>query len=384
MNQISRIILGKLVLLLTFLTYPIIAEEEQNPYIWIEWEKNSQAVEYQLQIADSVKFLGILYQAKTKDTTLRIATNPNFRYGRIAAIDQFGIRGYYSDVFEIEQRIVEPKKPIPVQPLPGNFLPASHLITLDVIEGKAKGWSTYYKINDGKWFNYQGGIHLQKEGSNVIQYYSEDRLGNREKMKTVEYILDSEAPLAEYVFTNTYIDHEKFLYTSRNSKIEIKIKDLLSGIESAKVYLRTGNDFKEIDWDTKEGISIPEQFSDRTIELFITTSDRLGNTKTYSKFFRHDITPPEVRADILSSFDGIKRQIYISQIEAKDSCSGVQNIFYSINGGESQVYIEPIRFSDPGEYELKFYAIDNMGNQSRTQFEVMHIRDPQKAKKAVK
>jgi hypothetical protein len=79
--------------------------------------------------------------------------------------------------------------------LPGNFLPASHLITLDVIEGKAKGWSTYYKINDGKWFNYQGGIHLQKEGSNVIQYYSEDRLGNREKMKTVEYILDSEAPL---------------------------------------------------------------------------------------------------------------------------------------------------------------------------------------------
>ena len=110
----------------------------------------------------------------------------------------------------------------------------------------------------------------------------------------------------------------------------------------------------------------------------------MGNTKTYSKFFRHDITPPEVRADILSSFDGIKRQIYISQIEAKDSCSGVQNIFYSINGGESQVYIEPIRFSDPGEYELKFYAIDNMGNQSRTQFEVMHIRDPQKAKKAVK
>ncbi len=280
-----------------FLSFSIFAQEESR-YIYIEWEKIPKAKEYQIQISDSVKFFSILYTEKTKETSVKIEPNARYKYGRIAAIDDLGNKGKPSDIFEIESRIMEKRKPNALHSDLSNYLTANHLIQLDSSDNKSKGFVTYYKINDGKWLNYQGGIQLQKEGKNTIQYYSIDLLGNRERMKAVEYILDTEGPLAEFSISDTFQDSEKFLYTNKNSKINLSIQDALSGIQSANVFLRTANESIEIDWNEKESISIPEKFSDRTVELFIVATDRIGNTKTYSKFFRHDIKTPEVSSDI--------------------------------------------------------------------------------------
>jgi hypothetical protein len=53
-----------------------------------------------------------------------------------------------------------------------------------------------------------------------------------------------------------------------------------------------------------------------------------------------------------------------------DEMSGVEQILYSINGGEYTKYSEALHLSEEKEYLIKYYAVDNVGNieqlQSRT------------------
>ncbi len=53
-----------------------------------------------------------------------------------------------------------------------------------------------------------------------------------------------------------------------------------------------------------------------------------------------------------------------------DEMSGVEAVFYSINGADYVKYDKPIQFSEEKEYLIKYYAVDNVGNaehlQSRT------------------
>ena len=49
-------------------------------------------------------------------------------------------------------------------------------------------------------------------------------------------------------------------------------------------------------------------------------------------------------------------------LNSKDQMSGVENIYYSINGEQYQVYKDSIQLSTPDEYEIKYYAIDKVGN----------------------
>ncbi len=380
-NKKQNLIAILLILLFVLQSY---SQESSNKFIHIEWEKNDLAKEYHLQISDSVKFLDILFQKKTKDSLIRLEPNPKYRYGRIAAVDEFGVRGEYSEIFEIEQRIVGKKAPEVVIPLPSNYLGENHSIILDLTEDKTNGWNTYYKINDGKWLTYQGGVQLYKEGLNLIQFYSEDRLGNREKIKTMDYILDREGPNIEVEITNTYEGKDKFTYTGKKSQITITISDLYSGFKSAKTFLRSANESIEMELNKEKSISIPKNFSEKTVELFVIATDRLGNTKTYSKFFKHDLTPPELNILTITKMDGNQRKISISQITANDSSSGVQNIFYSLNNSFLQAYLDPILISEPGEYELQIQAVDNVGNKSKSQYERIYIPSPPQKPNTIK
>ena len=374
MKKISSNYFLHIVLLFIFAIFPVLGQENSNRFILIEWEKNPLASEYNLQISDSVKFLNIALQKKTNESIVRLEPNPNYKYGRIAAVDQFGIRGEYSEVFQIEQRIVEKKIQAPIDPLPSNYVGFNHLILLDLREDKSKNWKTHYKINDEVWQIYNDGIQLTKQGPNLIQYYSEDRLGNREPIKSKEYIFDSEAPDVEMIFTSSFEDNNRILYTNKNSNIVLNARDIHSGILSIKTYLRTANDFKEFAWNEK--IIVPENFSEKLIELKVIATDRIGNIKSYSKFFKHDLTAPSVNIETISGFDSYKRQIFISQLNANDSTSGIKLIQYSINNSGLQPYLDPIVLSDPGEYEIKYQAIDNVGNKSVYQYERIFIADP--------
>ena len=53
----------------------------------------------------------------------------------------------------------------------------------------------------------------------------------------------------------------------------------------------------------------------------------------------------------------------VIELSAVDAHSGLSNVFYSVNNSEYLPYVEPLVFDKEGEYNLKFYAIDNVGNK---------------------
>ena len=54
---------------------------------------------------------------------------------------------------------------------------------------------TYYRIDDGAWFNYQGVFMISNDGNHHIDYYSKDNIGNTESLKIGTIAIDQTAPV---------------------------------------------------------------------------------------------------------------------------------------------------------------------------------------------
>jgi len=52
-------------------------------------------------------------------------------------------------------------------------------------------------------------------------------------------------------------------------------------------------------------------------------------------------------------------------LKSKDAMSGVNKIYYSIDGASFKEYSDTIRLNDEKEYQIKYYAIDNVGNDEK-------------------
>jgi len=57
--------------------------------------------------------------------------------------------------------------------------------------------ATYYRINGGEWQIYESSFIISKEGSNIIEYYSVDYVGNIEEVKSAEIKMDQTPPTVE-------------------------------------------------------------------------------------------------------------------------------------------------------------------------------------------
>ena len=81
-----------------------------------------------------------------------------------------------------------------------------------------------------------------------------------------------------------------------------------------------------------------------------------------------DSKPPVTSADYGKALTyNARGKVYISTsveiaLKAADQLSGVENIYYSVDGGNFQAYKSPIVINQEKEYQLKYYSADNVGN----------------------
>ncbi|HAA12269.1 MAG TPA: hypothetical protein DCE41_11435 [Cytophagales bacterium] len=61
-----------------------------------------------------------------------------------------------------------------------------------------------------------------------------------------------------------------------------------------------------------------------------------------------------------------KGEVTIS-LTGTDGVSGIENLYYSINGQPYKAYTEPVKLTDPSEYNLKVYGVDRVGNVEEIQ-----------------
>ncbi|MEM7182907.1 MAG: hypothetical protein AAF518_18490 [Spirochaetota bacterium] len=336
--------------------------------ILIEWEKQEKAQSYYLQISDTPSFQDILYKSKQKGTKAELPYVEKYKYGRVAAIDENGIVGIFSEPFQVEELIIKkvaPSQKPPIEPEkdPTIYVPRENRIevfsvdNLKVIKGK------FYRIDSGKWRPYQAPVNLSKPGVHTIYYYSIDGIGNAENPRTKTYIVDGEAPNIHIAVKQGILQGSDLLL-GQNTTITVHAKDTQSGVKdlTAKLIQRG----KSIPLQIANGGSVSlkdTSFAYGILEL--SSTDQVGNQQKKHIRFTKDVVAPQIRIS-----PDMKETAYFPvgskfQLFARDTSSGVARISYSINGKPLQAYSEEIIFSNPGEYTISVEAIDRLGNKSR-------------------
>ncbi len=78
--------------------------------------------------------------------------------------------------------------------------------------------------------------------------------------------------------------------------------------------------------------------------------------------------PKYIKAGTVYYGKGLKVKITATDVQnglSADEVSGVKTIYYSINGQAYQEYKNELSFDKEGEFTLKYYAVDNVGNVSK-------------------
>jgi fibronectin type 3 domain-containing protein len=221
----------------------------------------------------------------------------------------------------------------------------SQTVTLTATDNDTGVAKTYYSLNDGP-FTEGSSVTVEKEGINKLSFYSVDKVGNTESVKTVEVKIDQTAPV-------TALDQNPGDFTQSYTG-NLVATDTDSGVDKT-YYSINGEDFVEGTTFTvdKEGVN----------QLSFYTVDKVGNKETAKTVeVKIDKTAPETSSDAPTSW--INKEVQVN-LTASDSQSGVAHTYYSINGSE---YVEGTTFTvdQEGVNQVSFYTVDNAGNKEET------------------
>ncbi|MFA5518957.1 MAG: hypothetical protein WDA74_06860 [Spirochaetota bacterium] len=242
----------------------------------------------------------------------------------------------------------------------------------------------FYRINDENEQEYTGPFSLKDEGSQVIYYYSIDKMGNREELRSLNVIVDKTAPEVIVTIAAPFAKTDGKVYASDKFKYDyaISAKDNISGVGSVGYAIEDGEYMEYL-----KPFSIN---SEKPVNINIAAEDRVGNLtkKHITKIVDEDgnvlaesfddieiivdktaplveITPD--REFYMKDSTKIASKDYKYTITATDDESGVKAIYYRIDSrSEFILYTGPIQFNTNGWHKIEAIARDGVGNVSKT------------------
>jgi len=125
------------------------------------------------------------------------------------------------------------------------------------------------------------------------------------------------------------------------------------------------------------GVVIGDCDSDGLNEVKAT--EIFGGASTGSEFIYkyYDLTPPETTCELAGEMED---DVYISDVtvylNATDDHSGVDYTMYQLDGGAWQEYEDPFVVSEDGKHTVKFYSVDNAGNEEDEKSCTFTIKSP--------
>lgn len=244
--------------------------------------------------------------------------------------------------------------------------------------------SVMYKIDATEEKKYTEPFTLSDEGSHVIYYYSIDKMGNTESMKSINVIVDKTAPETLVTITAPFSKTGENIYASETFTYNYAIssKDNISGV-AAVTYAAKGEEQKQY----------VKPFSINSIApvvLDVSSEDKVGNlTKKYTTKVVDengnvlsenaealkiivDKTAPvvEIKADkafFMKDKMSVASKDFKYTITAADTESGIKSIFYRMdNKSEFILYTGELQFNTNGMHKIEAIARDAVGNTSKT------------------
>jgi large repetitive protein len=212
-----------------------------------------------------------------------------------------------------------------------------NLTSSDKESGVAK---TYYSIN-GSVFVEGTELTVAQEGVNEISFYSIDKAGNKEEVKTVEVKIDKTAPETKSDTPDSWVKEDV--------QVNLTSSDSKSGV-SKTYYSINHSDFVE----GTELIVAQEGVN----EISFYSIDQAGNKEEVKTVeVKIDKTAPETKSDAPDLW--INEDIQVN-LTSSDKDSGVTKTYYSINGSDFVEGTE-LTVAQEGVNEISFYSIDKAG-----------------------
>lgn len=292
-------------------------------------------------------------------------------------------------VVEEKEKIFEKEDVLALKGTPKTFTDGYNTYVNDKIQFKLSEIDNimqdkiFYKINDQEEQLYEGPFSLKDEGSQVIYYYSIDKMGNKEEQRSLNVIVDKTAPEVIVTITAPFAKTGEKIYASDQFKYEytISAKDNISGVGSVGYAIEDGEYMEYL-----KPFSIN---SLKPVNVNVAAEDRVGNlTKKYvTKLVDEDgnvlaesIDDIEIAVDntapavtitpdkefFMKESTKVASKDYKYSIAATDAESGVKAIYYRINSrSEFILYTGAIQFNTNGWHKIEAIAKDNVGNTSK-------------------
>jgi hypothetical protein len=208
------------------------------------------------------------------------------------------------------------------------------------------GYVTYYELN-GTWIEYDGIFQIDQDGTFVISYYSVGSNSAVEIERNRTVMIDRVRPTAEATVNGHLLSLNGF--------------DAVSGVASIHYRIDGGN------WILYTGqITVGTAGHMYDVEYYaVDVAGNVGTVLSIGVGDSDDIVP--VSSASISGEEG-ENGWYVSTVSVTLSAedeggSGLQGVYYSLDGGAWSAYASPLVISSEGTHVLEYRARDNFGNE---------------------
>jgi len=229
----------------------------------------------------------------------------------------------------------------------------------------AEDWTgisdTFYRINNGEWQEYDASssntIIFRTEGNNQIDYYSVDYYGNEEAVQSAVVRIDKTLPSLSLDVNGGKTGD----WFTQDALVTLSGSDGLSGLDLIIYKVDTGS---WVEYDQ------PFSLGDGMHRLWAYAIDKAGNRfgSDDPLMVNVDTGSPVTSCQLIG--EGTQTDFYQSVevfLSSSDLGSGVESIFYSLDGGLLMEYVDRVVVSDVGDHVIEFFAVDLLGNEELVQ-----------------
>jgi len=230
-----------------------------------------------------------------------------------------------------------------------------------------------YKIDGGEWNEYGGNFTLDRNCTCTIFYYSVDRLGNNETVRSLEVYVDEEGPMSVLDIGEPKWGSDP-VYVTSHTEFNLSAADDGNGNISTFYRIDSGN------WERYGGnisVAVPGAHT-----ILYYSEDLFGNNETVRscQIFVDD-DPPDSTIIAGGPSCGESPTLVTSDTEfiitTSDNGSGVSSLSFSIDDGAWQEYSGNITVKGSGNHSIRYRSTDNLGNNETVRrFNVSVDDDP--------
>ncbi|RFB09488.1 hypothetical protein DZB84_24130 [Bacillus sp. HNG] len=242
--------------------------------------------------------------------------------------------------------IIDEEAPVTSIDAPTDWVNGSADVTLAATDNEVGVEKTFYSLDNGVFVEGTS-FKIEEEGIHKVSYYSVDKVGNTEKVKTVEVKIDKTKP--------TTLSNVEDAWNNKDFLVELTASDNLSGVAET-FYSYDGLIFVE-----GSGFIVKEEAVNN---IYFYSIDEAGNKEEVQTVeVKVDKTAPDTASNVEDVWSNKDVQVEFS---TTDNLSGVAQTFYSINGSDF-IKGTSLTISEEGINEVSYYSVDVAGNVEEAQ-----------------